>query len=96
MRLEFIGLYLGDYEDWEWDDEYRNFFQFKASDILLNMTPDFPKGIVSCFTIDSSYDCCRFQIHSETGEEIFNAKFIIEKAHLENILPPEFSEVEES
>jgi hypothetical protein len=83
MRLEFIGLYLGDYEDWEWDDEYRNFFQFKASDILLSMSPDFPKEIVSCFTINMNDDC-HFEIHSEEGKQLFSAKFIIEKAMLIN------------
>ncbi|SRR5258705_11878696 len=101
MKLEFMGLYLGDYDYLDNDGECISYFGLVPSKECLKMFPNFPNSEFlenNFITIDQD-NCIRIDgihIDDENNDMSFIFKIVIDKAHLELIEPLEFLEAEES
>ena len=100
MKLEFMGLYLGDYEYSDNDGECISYFGLVPSKECLEMFPNFPsatllKNNFITFNLDHCIYVDGIKIDDENNDNTLIFRIVIDKAHLEDILPPEFAEVEE-
>lgn len=100
MRLEFMGLYLGEYEYSDNDGECISYFGLEPSKECLDMFPNFPSYQLlknNFITIDQD-NCIHVDgitIDDENNDVSLIFKIVIDKAHLENI-GLDFEEAEES
>ena len=100
MKLEFMGLYLGDYEYSDNDGECISYFGLIPSKECLDIFPNFPSATLlknNFITIDKD-NCLHvdgIKIDDENNDVSLIFKIVIDKAHLENI-ESGFEEAEES